>query len=78
MASAAEEQVELEAVPRVDSVVAEADRVPSALRRVRALETQRLYAADWAGFAMWCQAQRQGSLPETPDVAARYLAFLAL
>ena len=30
------EQVELEAVSRVDSAVAEPDRAPSALRRVRA------------------------------------------
>ena len=77
LTSAVREQAEREAVPRVDSVVVEPDRAPSAPRRVRALETQRLYAADWASFVTWCQAQRQGSLPATPDVVAHYLADLS-
>ncbi len=77
MTSAGKEQVEQETLPGVDFVVAGPDRVPLAVRRARALETQRLYAADWAGFVAWCQAQRHGSLPAPPDVVALYLAGLS-
>ena len=41
------------------------------------METRRLYAADWAGFAAWCLGQRQDPLPAAPAVVANFLAGLS-
>src|SRR4051794_18385832 len=42
-------------------------------RRTASPETQRLYAVDWKGFAVWCTEQGQVALPAEPATVAAFL-----
>ena len=53
---------------------AEADAPKTAERAVPAVETVRLYRADWRAFEIWCAAEDRTALPATPDTVARFLA----
>ena len=48
---------------------AAADRVPALLKP----ETRRLYAGDWAAFALWCRNGDQAALPVDAATLAAYL-----
>ena len=47
------------------------------MRRARAANTIRGYAADWRDFCGWCSERGVGALPATSDTVASYLSTLA-
>jgi len=49
----------------------------SALGRSRAPETARLYRADWATFAAWCDEAGVAALPAAPATVASFLGAAA-
>jgi site-specific recombinase XerD len=51
--------------------------VRSYLAAEKSKNTRRAYAADWASFTTWCEANDRISLPATPIDVATYLAQLA-
>jgi hypothetical protein len=44
----------------------------------QALETRRLYAADWADFVTWGRVRQHGVLPADPETVAAYLRALSV
>jgi site-specific recombinase XerD len=46
-------------------------------RRSKAENTLRGYRADWRNFCEWCEANRVGPMPASPEVVAAYIAECA-
>ncbi len=77
MTEPTERQVAIEGAAAVHIVVPKTGRAPATKSRPRAVETRRLYAADWAGFAAWCRQHQQHWLPAVSETVAAYLASLS-